>query len=64
MVVQSMWRPFSASRIPSNALLQIDKEKPQESIATLLQKFGRRTVANLYELYPAVILYIRYYYNV
>lgn len=45
-----LW-PFFASRIPSNAQLQLGKNKPQDNIVTLLQKFGRRTVANPYELY-------------
>lgn len=46
---RELW-PFFASRIPSNAQLQKDKGKPQEDIVTLLQKFGRRTIANPYEL--------------
>ena len=48
---RELW-PFFASRIPSNSQLQIEKDKPQEDIVTLLQKFGRRTVANPYELCP------------
>ncbi|MDO5488873.1 MAG: HipA N-terminal domain-containing protein [Bacteroidaceae bacterium] len=48
-----LW-PFFASRIPSNAQLQIDKNKPQENIVTLLQKFGRRTITNPYELCPVL----------
>jgi len=47
---KELW-PFFASRIPSNAQLQIDKDTPQEDIVTLLRRFGRRTVANPYELY-------------
>lgn len=50
---RELW-PFFASRIPSNAQLQIDKNTPQENIVTLLQKFGRRTVANPYELCPVL----------
>ena len=50
---RELW-PFFASRIPSNAQLQIEKDKPQENIVTLLQRFGRRTVANPYELYPVL----------
>lgn len=46
---KELW-PFFASRIPSNAQLQIDKDTPQEDIVTLLRRFGRRTVANPYEL--------------
>lgn len=46
---RNLW-PFFASRIPSNAQLQISKDKPQENIVTLLQRFGRRTVSNPYEL--------------
>ena len=48
-----LW-PFFASRIPSNAQLQIGREKPQEDIVTLLKRFGRRTVANPYEMSPAL----------
>lgn len=48
---RELW-PFFASRIPSNTQLQIEKNKPQEDIVTLLQRFGRRTVANPYELSP------------
>lgn len=50
---RELW-PFFASRIPSNSQLQIEKDKPQESIVTLLRKFGRRTVANPYELLPVL----------
>ena len=46
---KELW-PFFASRIPSNAQLQLDKDTPQEDIVTLLRRFGRRTVANPYEL--------------
>ena len=48
-----LW-PFFASRIPSNAQLQIDKDKPKEDVVTLLRRFGRRTIANPYELYPVM----------
>ena len=48
---KELW-PFFASRIPSNAQLQLDKDTPQEDIVTLLRRFGRRTVANPYELHP------------
>ena len=48
---RELW-PFFTSRVPSNAQLQLAKDKPQENIVTLLQKFGRRTVANPYELCP------------
>ena len=48
-----LW-PFFSSRIPSNAQLQIEKDKPQESIVTLLQRFGRHTVTNPYELCPVL----------
>ena len=33
-------------------LLQIEKDKPKEDAVTLLRRFGRRTVANPYELFP------------
>lgn len=48
---RELW-PFFSSRIPSNAQLQIGKDVPQENIVTLLQKFGRRTIANPYVLCP------------
>lgn len=48
---RDLW-PFFASRIPSNAQLQIEKDKPKEDAVTLLRRFGRRTVANPYELFP------------
>lgn len=48
---KELW-PFFASRIPSNAQLQIDKGLPQENVVTLLQKFGRKTVTNPFELLP------------
>lgn len=50
---QNLW-PFFTSRIPSNAQLQIAKDKPQENYVKLLQMFGRRTVANPYELNPVM----------
>lgn len=50
---RELW-PFFASRIPSNAQLQIDKDKLQDNIVTLLQRFGRKTVANPYELRPII----------
>lgn len=46
---QELW-PFFASRIPSNAQLQLDKNQPKENIITLLNKFGQRTISNPYEL--------------
>lgn len=48
---KELW-PFFASRIPSNTQLQLDKDMPQEDMVTLLRRFGKRTVANPYELYP------------
>lgn len=48
---KDLW-PFFASRIPSNAQLQIDKNNPKEDIVTLLRRFGHRTIANPYELFP------------
>ena len=50
---RNLWSFFS-SRMPSNTQLQIEKDKPQESIVTLLQRFERRTVTNLYELCPVL----------
>ena len=50
---RELW-PFFASRIPSNAQLQIDKDKPKEDIVTLLRRFGRRTIVNPYELFPVL----------
>ena len=49
---RELW-PFFASRIPSNAQLQVGKNnKQKENIVALLRRFGRRTVANPYELSP------------
>lgn len=53
-VTRELW-PFFASRIPSNAQLQIEKDKPKEDVVTLLRRFGRRTVANPYEVFPIVM---------
>lgn len=50
---RELW-PFFTSRIPSNAQLQVDKDKLQDNIVTLLQRFGRKTVANPYELHPII----------
>ena len=50
---RDLW-PFFASRIPSNAQLQIEKDKPKEDAVTLLRRFGRRTVAYPYELFPVM----------
>lgn len=50
---RDLW-PFFASRIPSNAQLQIEKDKPKEDVVTLLRRFGRRTVTNPYELFPVM----------
>ena len=50
---KELW-PFFASRIPSNAQLQIDKDIPQEDIVTLLRRYGRRTVANPDELHAVL----------
>lgn len=52
-IARELW-PFFSSRIPSNAQLQIEKDEPQDNIVALLQKFGHRTVANPYELYPVL----------
>jgi HipA-like protein len=50
---RDLW-PFFESRIPSNAQLQIEKDRPKEDVVTLLRRFGRRTVANPYELFPVM----------
>ena len=52
-VSRELW-PFFTSRIPSNAQLQIEKEAPTEDLVSLLMKFGRKTVANPYELSPVL----------
>lgn len=49
---RELW-PFFASRIPSNAQLQIHKNNAEEDIVSLLRRFGGRTAANPYELSPA-----------
>ncbi len=48
---RELW-PFFTSRIPSNTQLQIENDKQKENLVSLLQKFGRRTVSNPYELCP------------
>ena len=48
---RDLW-PFFASRIPSNAQLQIDKNNGKEDVVSLLRRYGGRTVANPYELSP------------
>lgn len=48
---RQLW-PFFASRIPSNAQLQIGKDNQKEDIVTLLRRFGHRTISNPYELLP------------
>lgn len=48
---RDLW-PFFASRIPSNAQLQIDNDNPKDDLVTLLRRFGRKTIANPYELSP------------
>ncbi len=50
---RELW-PFFTSRIPSNSQLQLDKEKPKEDIISLLRRFGRRTIANPYEIHPVM----------
>jgi HipA-like protein len=52
-VSSELW-PFFTSRIPSNAQLQLEKEAPTEDLVSLLIKFGRKTVANPYELSPVL----------
>lgn len=52
-ITHELW-PFFTSRIPSNAQLQIEKNSPTEDLVTLLMKFGRKTVANPYELCPVL----------
>ena len=50
---KELW-PFFASRIPSDAQLQIEKDSNREDIVSLLRRFGRWTIANPYELTPVV----------
>lgn len=50
---RELW-PFFASRIPSKAQLQIDKNNIEEDLVSLLRQYGTRTVANPYELSPVV----------
>ncbi len=48
---RELW-PFFASRIPSSAQRQVAKDRQGDNIVALLQRFGRRTVANPFELSP------------
>ena len=46
---RELW-PFFASRIPSSAQRQLGKTTIKENPISLLKQFGKRTVANPYEL--------------
>ncbi len=49
---KDLW-PFFASRIPSNNQLIIKNEKIEKDLATLLKKYGKRTITNPFILTPA-----------
>ena len=46
---KNLW-PFFASRIPSYSQQQIKDKTESEDVVTLLQKFGKKTITNPYEL--------------
>lgn len=46
-----LW-PFFVSRIPSKAQLQLPKDTENQAITTLLKIYGRKTIANPYQLVP------------
>ena len=47
-----LW-PFFVSRIPSRALLQAPKDTERNDLVSLLKHYGRKTIANPYQLIPA-----------
>lgn len=47
-----LW-PFFVSRIPSRAQLQIPKNAAKQDLVSLLKNYGRKTIANPYQLIPA-----------
>ena len=46
---RELW-PFFASRVPSKAQRQVGKPVEKEDTVSLLKQFGKRTVANPFEL--------------
>lgn len=51
-ISDELW-PFFVSRIPSKAQRQLSKDTENPEITTLLKTYGRRTIANPYQLIPA-----------
>lgn len=47
-----LW-PFFVSRIPSRAQLQTSKGAKKLDLVSLLKSYGRKTIANPYQLIPA-----------
>ena len=47
-----LW-PFFVSRIPSRAQLQAPKGTERQDLFSLLKNYGRKTIANPYQLIPA-----------
>ena len=47
-----LW-PFFVSRIPSRAQLQASKDTDRQDLVSLLKNYGRKTIANPYQLIPA-----------
>lgn len=47
-----LW-PFFVSRIPSRAQLQAPKGTEKQDLVSLLKNYGRKTIANPYQLIPA-----------
>ena len=47
-----LW-PFFVSRIPSRAQLQAPKGTERQDLVSLLKNYGRKTIANPYQLIPA-----------
>lgn len=51
-VSNELW-PFFISRIPSKAQLQSPKNVGRNDLVSLLKVYGRKTIANPYQLIPA-----------
>ena len=50
-ISNELW-PFFVSRIPSRAQLQTPKDAEKQDLISLLKNYGRKTIANPYQLIP------------
>lgn len=51
-ISSELW-PFFVSRIPGRAQLQAPKDTDRQDLVSLLKNYGRKTIANPYQLIPA-----------